>query len=266
MSHAITLELSGLHCGACVKRVNDALLPLGRSVDVSLNPPRAVIHNPSATETALIQAVESAGNYQAKPILASQTTLPGPTQSVHPEPKTLVRPEPVEGLTQTWLKTYRPLLIILSLVALAAAIPQLRDHLQSPNATWYFNNHAWMMDFMGGFFVVFAAFKLLDVPAFANAYASYDLLAAKWPRWGLIYPFVELALGLAYLLRLWPTATLWATVIIMGFSALGVIKAVASRQKIQCACLGTVFQLPMSTVTIVEDVGMVLMAGWMLAV
>jgi hypothetical protein len=39
---------------------------------------------------------------------------------------------------------------------------------------------------------------------------------------------------------------------------------VASKTKIQCACLGTVFQLPMSTVTIVEDVGMVLMAAFML--
>jgi hypothetical protein len=51
----------------------------------------------------------------------------------------------------------------------------------------------------------------------------------------------------------------------MSFSALGVIKAVANKTQIQCACLGTVFKLPMSTVTIVEDVGMVLMAVLMLA-
>ena len=46
----------------------------------------------------------------------------------------------------------------------------------------------------------------------------------------------------------------------MSFSAIGVIRAVVGRTQIQCACLGTVFNLPMSTVTIVEDVGMVVMA------
>jgi diacylglycerol kinase len=50
----------------------------------------------------------------------------------------------------------------------------------------------------------------------------------------------------------------------MGFSAIGVIQAVMNKRKIRCACLGAVFQLPMSTVTIVEDVGMVLMAGGLL--
>ena len=75
-----------------------------------------------------------------------------------------------------------------------------------------------------------------------------------------MYPFVELALGVAYLANFNPLLTHGATIIVMGFSAIGVIRAVASKAPIQCACLGTVFKLPMSTVTIVEDVSMVLMA------
>jgi hypothetical protein len=50
----------------------------------------------------------------------------------------------------------------------------------------------------------------------------------------------------------------------MGFSSVGVILAVMRKSSIRCACLGTVFQLPMSTVTIVEDIGMVAMAVLML--
>jgi hypothetical protein len=38
----------------------------------------------------------------------------------------------------------------------------------------------------------------------------------------------------------------------------------ASKTQIQCACMGTVFKVPMSTVTIVEDVGMVAIAAAML--
>jgi len=54
------------------------------------------------------------------------------------------------------------------------------------------------------------------------------------------------------------------TFLLMSFSALGVIQSVLNRTKIRCACLGTVFQLPMSTITIVEDLGMALMALLML--
>lgn len=50
----------------------------------------------------------------------------------------------------------------------------------------------------------------------------------------------------------------------MGFSSIGVIQSVLNKKTIQCACLGAVFNLPMSTVTIVEDLLMVVMAGIML--
>ena len=40
--------------------------------------------------------------------------------------------------------------------------------------------------------------------------------------------------------------------------------SVLDKKKIKCACLGDIFNLPMSTVTIVEDLTMVAMAGIML--
>jgi hypothetical protein len=51
----------------------------------------------------------------------------------------------------------------------------------------------------------------------------------------------------------------------MGFSSIGVIQSVLNKKKIQCACLGAVFNLPMSTVTIIEDLLMVSMAVYMIA-
>ncbi len=117
---------------------------------------------------------------------------------------------------------------------------------------------------MAGFFLVFSAFKFLDLSGFADAYASYDLLAKRWRGYGLIYPFLELALGLAYLFRLELKSALIATVVLMGFSALGVIQALSERRVLQCACLGTALKLPMSTITLVEDVGMAAMAAAML--
>ena len=50
------------------------------------------------------------------------------------------------------------------------------------------------------------------------------------------------------------------TVFVMDVSVIGVILAVSEKRRIQCACLGTVFNLPMSVVTIIEDLGMAAMA------
>jgi hypothetical protein len=55
-----------------------------------------------------------------------------------------------------------------------------------------------------------------------------------------------------------------ATLIVMSFSSIGVILAVMNKQKIRCACLGTGFNLPMTTVTIIEDLLMVAMSLYML--
>jgi hypothetical protein len=163
------------------------------------------------------------------------------------------------------LQTYRPLLLILIYVLAASVLVQLGMHAgHGMGVVSSISLHETMRYFMAGFFLCFSFFKLLNLRAFANAYAGYDLLAARWQGWGLIYPFVELALGFAYLANFAPKLTNWITLLVMGFSAIGVIRAVMSKTKIQCACLGTVFQLPMSTVTIVEDVGMVLMAAAML--
>lgn len=50
----------------------------------------------------------------------------------------------------------------------------------------------------------------------------------------------------------------------MGISMIGVLQAVLNKRKIECACLGAVFKLPMSTVTIIEDALMMMMSGAML--
>ena len=123
-----------------------------------------------------------------------------------------------------------------------------------------------MSTFMAGFFLVFSGFKLLDLPGFATAYATYDLLAKRWRGYGFVYPFLELGLGLAYLLHWHPSLTYLLTIIIMGFSSLGVLGALTKKQKIQCACLGTVLNLPMTVVTLVEDLLMVIMAVIMLLI
>lgn len=155
--------------------------------------------------------------------------------------------------------SYRPLAIIIGLIALSTLAVTISDI-----RTTAFDLSATMRYFMAGFFLVFAGFKLLDIRGFADGYATYDLLAKRWKTYGLIYPFLELGLGLAYLTNLMPEFTNWATLILLGFSGVGVAIKLLKHEQFQCACLGTFLKVPLTKVTLIEDFGMAAMALVML--
>ena len=226
-----TFEITGMTCGGCVKRVQAKLEAVAPGVQVQLKPPQATV--PGPTDVKTLQAALAGSHYS---VIAPTVVEPPPA------PPTIA---------PSWFATYRPLLLILAYILGASLLVQGAQ----------VHGMETMRYFMAGFFLVFSFFKLLDVPAFADAYAGYDLLARRWRPWGSLYPYVELALGVAYLANFAPLWTNAVTLVVMGFSAIGVIGAVLDKRAIRCACLGTVFQLPMSTVTIIEDVGMVLMAA-----
>ena len=92
----------------------------------------------------------------------------------------------------------------------------------------------------------------------------YDIVAKRMKGYGYVYAFIELGLGVAYLINFNPVITNSITVIVMSVSIIGVLQSVLNNQKIKCACLGDVFNLPMSTITIIEDALMIIMSATML--
>lgn len=232
-----TYQIQGMHCPSCVSKITDALKGLADDVQVTLNPPRAVIRGDTLPDlTALNSAISTAGNYTLKEELAA------------PQPVAAAIPE---GEQKSWLATYYPLLLIIGLISIVS--------LKGASGL-----HGWMLHFMAGFFIVFSFFKLLDLNGFRDAYATYDLLAKRWNGYGYTYPFLELGLGLAFLFQYELLFALYFSIVLMGFSSLGVVQALREKRKIRCACLGTVLNLPMSTITLVEDLGMVGMSVLML--
>ena len=240
MSTPRVFRIEGMHCGSCVARISSQVKqhPHVETVTVDLAAGQMEVRaDASVSDQAIEALVAAAGDYTATPY-ASEPVPPS---------------TPDERPRGFWT-TYRPLLVLVALLALVPAVALGDD----------FTVHAWMRWFMAGFFLSFSYFKLLDVKAFADAYRMYDWIAKAVPAWGLAYPLVELGLGLAYAADWAPTATNWITLILMLVGAGGVIQSNLQKKSIRCACLGTVFNLPMSTVTIVEDLSMAAMAVWML--
>ena len=127
------------------------------------------------------------------------------------------------------------------------------------------NTGAFMLDFMGLFYIVFSFFKFLDLRGFAQSFPMYDPLAKALPLYAWVYPFIETLLGVSFLSRTAIDWALWATLVVLGITTLGVLRVLLNKQQIRCACLGTVLQLPMTEATLIENVLMIGMALGMIS-
>ena len=278
ITNKTTYAVSGMTCGGCVARVKAALDQFSADVKVTLEPPLAVLSAPSINITALNVALSKAGKYNLTELNTSElntselnTSEPNISEPnisefkisdlSNDEAKTrelnkapIIANGAIESIS--WFATYKPLLLVFAYILLVTfAVEYIAGQ---------FELHRFMPNFMASFFLVFSFFKMLDLAGFANTYSMYDVLAKRFHAYGYFYPFIELSLGTAYLLGYRPMLTNVVTLIVMAFSSIGVIIAVMNKQKIKCACLGTGFNLPMTTVTIIEDLLMASMAAWML--
>ncbi|MFD2584780.1 heavy-metal-associated domain-containing protein [Pedobacter vanadiisoli] len=236
MTH--TYQITGMTCGNCENKVKSNLLVLPdiTSVEVSKDTNSATISmEKHISLDTLQQALGGTGSkYQISATHHNETLEEA----------------------KSWAETYKPILLIFGYITAISLV-----------VSWQGNAISFMLFmriFMAGFFLTFSFFKMLNLKAFAESYAMYDIVAKKFSAWGYIYAFIELGLGLSFALNLSPVIVNWVTLIVMTISILGVLESVLNKKKIQCACLGAVFNLPMSTVTIVEDALMISMSAAML--
>lgn len=147
-----------------------------------------------------------------------------------------------------------PLFLIFGYITLAAILMHYKS--------WNINSV--MLDFMGLFYIVFSFFKLLDLKGFPASFRMYDPLAKAVPIYAWVYPFIEVMLGLMFLMRFKITIALIITLVVLGITTIGVVKALFGKKTIQCACLGTALKLPMTKATFIENSIMMVMAVFML--
>ena len=121
-----------------------------------------------------------------------------------------------------------------------------------------------MILYMGIFFIVFSLFKMPAWRGFTQAFKEYDLIAKYIPFYAWIYPAIELILGIMFIINfyipLYLVVISWITLIMLGIGGIGVTIKILKKEKFQCACLGTWINVPLTKVTLLEDILMVIMA------
>lgn len=125
----------------------------------------------------------------------------------------------------------------------------------------YSDTMRFMELFMGSFFVTFGIFKFINFQSFVTAFTRYDIIAKRSELYAKLFPFIELLLGVSFLLGNPADYVLYITIVLMLVSSIGVIKVLRKNdQTILCACMGTIIKLPVTTITLVENLGMGAMA------
>lgn len=238
MTHTYTV--TGMTCNGCKASVEKALQSLEHVTDVSVdldNAEATVTMSQHISTDTLQDALSSKYNIEEK---NTKTNVFASTSTIEEE-KPLV-------------KQLFPLFLIFGYLIVAAFLLN-----RNP-----FDLSGFMLDFMGLFYIVFSFFKFLDLKGFPESFKMYDPLAKAIPVYGWIYPFLELALGLLFLMRIQISLALMITLVILGITTVGVTKTLLDKKTVQCACLGTALKLPMTKATFIENSIMILMAVIML--
>jgi copper chaperone CopZ len=234
--------VEGMTCESCVQKVTEALksIPHVQTVKVNLADRAASIE--AHHEIDLIEVQESLKHLPKYTVRATSNENSKSIDSSKLDQK------------ESKLKTYKPLILIFAYISLASLSYQIyRGH---------FDLHIFMSHIMAGFFIGLSFFKFLDLKAFSESFSSYDPIAQRFLGYGLLYPFVELILGLMFISQIGLPLANSVTIFVLGITTIGVIKRLQSESKFQCACLGATFNLPLSYVTVFENLVMIAMATY----
>lgn len=229
--------IKGMSCNGCRVSVKNKLgeIPNVLSVSVNLETAEAIIETLKPISAETIQKA-----LPEKFLISKKNKV-----NTFSKPKTNTNNE---------LKQLYPLFLIFAFLVSSATLLNVKP--------W--STNGFMLDFMGLFYIVFSFFKLLDLKGFPESFKMYDPLAKAVPIYGWVYPFIEVVLGVMFLIRLEIPLALIFTLIILGITTFGVTKALLDKKSIPCACLGTVLKLPMTKATFIENSIMIVMAIIML--
>ncbi|MEM5563911.1 MauE/DoxX family redox-associated membrane protein [Psychroserpens sp. AS72] len=238
-----TYKIEGMTCNNCKASVEKKLNALNHVTKVSVNLEKGEAeiimdkHIDTETLKSALPEKYTLSEKQERNVFASSTMSAMPMEE-----------------EKSKLQQLKPLLLIIFYIASASVL------LHYKNWNW----QDFMLDFMGLFYIVFSFFKMLDLKGFPESFSMYDPLAKRIPAYGKIYPFIETALGLMFLLRFEVNIALIITLVVLGITTIGVTKTLLDKKSIRCACLGTALKLPMTEATFIENAIMIVMASLML--
>ena len=226
--------IEGMTCKGCVKKIKKNISEIPNINEVSINLENSSLEIDFKEKVSFLKLQES--------IPKKYKILQKSTDSIQSE------------TNSNKLSKLKPLFLIILYIFGISFFINIRS--------WNIND--FMLDYLGLFFIFFSLFKLLDLVGFARSFKLYDPIANKISFYSKIYPFFELFLGIMFLLRLNIIFILFLTIFFLSITTLGILNSLYRKKEIQCGCLGTIFELPMTEVSLIENLIMIFMSLFMI--
>ena len=229
-------KVSGMTCDGCANSIKEALESnkLISSVNISLeNENINISSDKSFTVNELNSLIENLGNYK-------------------------IYEENIFSKIIEYFSSKKTLLLALSLVLISS----LSLHIGEDN----FELNEWMVSYMGIFFLLFSFLKLIDVKGFSGSFKKYDLISKIIPSFAITYPFIELFLALTFLSGYFLITSYIMTLLFMTSQFFGVFISLQKKEVIKCACMGSSINIDISTLTLIENLVMILMSSYMIII
>lgn len=226
-----TYAVTGMTCAGCVKTVTEKLKTLKgiTAVKVTLEPPQVMVSGEEVTPDVLNSYLKG---------------TKFKVFDVAPKARLIDK-----------IAFYRPLIIIGSIAVLFAVI-------QTTIVGW--SEHTFMQYLMAGYFIFFGSLKIIGWRGFVASYRQYDDIAKRSRVYVTLYPLIEVGIGMTYYVGVqWLPFDIFVT-LLMSQKAFSTWRTVRKGAVVQCACLGSFFSIPVTRVTVFEDLLMAAMALYMI--
>lgn len=148
---------------------------------------------------------------------------------------------------------FLPLILIFTYITITSIL----INLNFDNGDFESNN--FMIIFMGLFYAIFSFFKLLNLKGFVKSFQKYDFLAMKIPYYGVLYPFMEIALSFLLFYKYELIIINFIILFLFLENIISVSYSLYKGKNLNCACLGTMLNLPLTQITVIEDLIMIIM-------
>ena len=202
MKHTYTV--TGMTCNNCKTKVEDTLQNLPKVDEVSVNLETSQVEITMREHIALNELQEA---------------LPDKYNISEKQTKNIFKSAEEAQEKNEWKQLF-PLFLIFGYIIVTSYLLNYK--------AW--NLEAFMLDFMGLFYIIFSFFKLLDLKGFPESFKMYDPLAKVVPSYAWIYPFIEVALGIMFLMRFEIPVALLVTIIVLGITTIGVTKVLLDKK------------------------------------
>ena len=116
---------------------------------------------------------------------------------------------------------------------------------------------------MGTIFLVLGLLKLTDLQSFSKIFAKYDIVAKRVPVYGYLYPFLEIMIGLSLFVKDYRIPAYKTIIALMTIGLFGLMVS-KKGSTLRCGCMGSLFHVPLSYVTISENIVMIAMSSYLL--